>query len=120
MNKYVENFMKRRRILNDINSPNRALREASKRIAINMPIQSGSSDIIKKAMISIYKKYKNNPDVKLILQIHDELVFCIKKDKIKDYVDDIKNMMESSVKLRVPLKVDLKYGLTLEDMKRWD
>ena len=119
INKYVENFMKRRRILNDIVSPNRALREASKRIAINMPVQSGSSDIIKKAMISIYKEYRNNSDIKLILQIHDELVFSIKKEKINDYIPDIKYLMENSFTLRVPLVVDIKYGTTLEDMSKW-
>ena len=118
-NKYVENFMKRRRILNDIDSPKKALREASKRIAINMPIQSGSSDIIKKAMIEIYDKYKYDQNINPLLQIHDELVFEIKENKFKDYLYDIKNIMENSVRLRVPLKVEVKYGYNLKDMEKW-
>ena len=120
IHKYVENFMRRRRILNDIDSANRSLREANKRIAINMPVQSGSSDIIKKAMINIYDQYKNDPYLKPILQIHDELVFLIKKEIFSEYVKNIKYIMENSVKLKVPLSVDVKYGNTLGNMEKWD
>lgn len=109
-NGYVVNFMNRKRVIPDISSPNRALRAQSERMAVNMPVQSGSSDIIKKAMCEIYDMIKNKEDIKMILQIHDELLFEIKENKIEEYKDKIKEIMENCVKLKVPLKVDVKIG----------
>jgi len=79
-------------------------------MAVNMPVQSGSSDIIKKAMVMIYKKIKNENDIKLILQIHDELIFEIKKSSLEKYINDIKDIMENCFRLKVPLVVNVKYG----------
>jgi len=109
-NGYVVNFAGRRRFIPDITSVKRGLRLLSERMAVNMPVQSGSSDIIKKAMVMIYKKIKNENDIKLILQIHDELIFEIKKSSLEKYINDIKDIMENCFRLKVPLVVNVKYG----------
>lgn len=116
-NGYAVNFWGRRRYLNDINSKNRVLRTASQRMAINMPVQSGSSDIIKKAMVEIYRAFKNEDSVKLLLQIHDELVFEIKKEVINLMIPKIVNIMENVFSFKVPLRVNVKYGNRLGELK---
>lgn len=120
-NNYVYNFIGRRRYLYDINSKNRALVSMSERMAVNMPVQSGSSDIIKKSMNLIYDIIKNNQDeIKMLLQIHDELLFEIKKDKINKWKKEIKNIMENVYKLKVPLKVDVKKGINWGNLNESD
>ena len=116
-NGYAVNFFGRRRYLNDINSKNRALRSSSERMAINMPVQSGSSDIIKKAMVEIYKYFKDDDRVKLLLQIHDELVFEIDKKIVSSVVPKIADIMENVFRFKVPLKVNVRYGERLGDLK---
>lgn len=116
-NGYALNFWGRRRYLNDINSKNRALKNASERMAINMPVQSGSSDIIKKAMVDIYRRFKDEKDIKLLLQIHDELVFEIKEEIVGSVVGEIVRLMENVFSFKVPLKVNVKYGKRLGELK---
>ena len=110
-NGYVETIMGRRRYLQNINSQNNMLRSSSERNAINAPIQGSAADIIKIAMININSELKKQSlKSKMLLQVHDELVFDVhksEKDKIKDIV---KTTMESAVKLKVPLKIDLEFG----------
>ena len=110
-NGYVETIMGRRRYLQNINSQNNMLRSSSERNAINAPIQGSAADIIKIAMININSEFKKQSlKSKMLLQVHDELVFDVhksEKDKIKDIV---KTTMESAVKLKVPLKIDLEFG----------
>ncbi|MEF3280696.1 MAG: hypothetical protein K6357_07010 [Elusimicrobiota bacterium] len=118
-NGYVINFMNRKRFLPDILSPNRAIRSQSERMAINMPVQSGSSDIIKKAMVEIYRDMKDCNDINLLIQIHDELLFEIKKDTIEKYIPRIKSIMENSFKLNVPIKVDVKVGENWASLVKW-
>lgn len=115
---YCENFLGRRRELPGLLSPNRAIRSSSQRIAVNMPIQSGSSDIIKKAMINIYKVIEGNAEIRLCSQVHDELIFEIKEEKVKDWSVIIKKEMENSYKLSVPLVVDIKVGKNWADMSK--
>ncbi|MGC8866845.1 MAG: DNA polymerase [Elusimicrobiales bacterium] len=112
-NGYVVNFFGRRRIVPEISSKNRSLRSASERMAINMPVQSGSSDIIKKAMVNIYRYIKDKADIKLLLQIHDELLFEIKEDRVFEYEHEIKKIMENVFSFSIPLVVNVKKG------KRW-
>ncbi len=112
-NGYVVNFFGRRRIVPEISSKNRSLRSASERMAINMPVQSGSSDIIKKAMVNIYRYIKDKADIKLLLQIHDELLFEIKEDRVFEYEHEIKRIMENVFSFSIPLVVNVKKG------KRW-
>ena len=110
-NGYVETIMGRRRYLQNINSQNNMLRSGAERNAINAPIQGSAADIIKIAMININSEFKKQSlKSKMLLQVHDELVFDVhnsEKDQIKDIV---KTTMESAVKLKVPLKIDLEYG----------
>ena len=110
-NGYVETIMGRRRYLQNINSQNNMLRSGSERNAINAPIQGSAADIIKIAMININSEFKKRSfQSKMLLQVHDELVFDVfksEKDQVKDIV---KTTMESAVKLKVPLKIDLEFG----------
>lgn len=115
---YVQNFVGRRRNIPDINSQNKNLRLFSERVAVNMPVQSGSSDIIKKAMIDIDKEIRDKDDIKMLLQIHDELLFEVKKDKVDYYKNLIKEKMEKAFVLKVPLKVDLKVGRNWAELKK--
>jgi len=108
---YVKTIMGRIRYLPDINSPNRDLREFSCRQAINTPIQGTAADIIKIAMVNIFREFeKENVLSKLILQVHDELVFDVNKKELKKVVDIVKNNMENSINLVVPLVANLKIG----------
>ena len=110
-NGYVETIMGRRRYLQNINSQNNMLRSGAERNAINAPIQGSAADIIKIAMININSEFKKlSLKSKMLLQVHDELVFDVhnsEKDRIQDIV---KTTMESAVKLKVPLKIDLEFG----------
>lgn len=116
---YLRSIMKRIRYVKEINSQNEVLRNQAKRIAINFPVQGSSADIIKKAMVEIFElieeKFKDS--CRMILQIHDELIFEIKKDKIEEFSRYTKDIMENVVKLKVPLEVDIKYGKNLRDLK---
>ena len=108
---YVETIMGRRRYLQNINSQNNMLRSGAERNAINAPIQGSAADIIKIAMIRIHEKFKEQSlKSKMLLQVHDELVFDVhksEKDMVKKIVQDT---MESAVQLDVPLKIDLEFG----------
>ena len=110
-NGYVETIMGRRRYLQNINSQNNMLRSGAERNAINAPIQGSAADIIKIAMININSEFKKQSlKSKMLLQVHDELVFDVhnsEKDRIQNIV---KTTMESAVKLKVPLKIDLEFG----------
>jgi DNA polymerase-1 len=117
-NGYVKNFVNRIRIVSDINSPNRNLRSFSERMAVNMPVQSGSSDIIKKAMVNIWNKIALKEDIKIISQIHDELIFEAQKESIDYWAKSIKEEMENCFKLEVPLVVAVKAGEKWSEMKK--
>ena len=115
---YVETLLGRRRYIPDINSANRQVREAAERMAINMPVQGTSADIIKVAMINLYREMaKKRLASKMLLQVHDELVFKVpdgELDLMRKLVTDI---MDSAVALSVPLKVDTKIGKNWGEMK---
>ena len=110
-NGYAKTMFERRRYLPEINSSQYQLREFAKRAAMNAPIQGSAADLIKIAMINVYKALKeNNYDAKIVSQIHDELIIKVnddEKDKVKALVQDI---MEHSVDLNVSLKVDGGYA----------
>lgn len=110
-NGYVETILGRRRYLRDINSRNSIVRSASERNAVNAPIQGSAADIIKLAMININKRLKNEKlETKMMLQVHDELVFETPKKEIEKCVKIIRHEMENVFDLRVKLKVDINYG----------
>ena len=111
-NGYVETVLGRRRYLKDINSQNSVVRGAAERNAINAPVQGSAADIIKIAMINIQKKLsKGNYKSKMLLQIHDELVFDVFKPELNEMIELTKNEMEKAFEINVPLSVDLNYGL---------
>ena len=109
-NGYVETLLGRRRNLIEINSPNFQVAAGAERMAINMPIQGLTADIMKIAMINIAAKFANNPDVHMILQVHDEIIFEVKNQLTESIAQEIKQLMENAYQLRVPLVADIKIG----------
>ncbi len=109
---YVETVLGRRRYLKDINSRNGIVRGASERNAVNAPVQGSAADIIKLAMINIQEKINQNEfKSKMLLQVHDELVFDVFKPELNKFMDMVKNEMENAFQIKVPLTVDVNYGL---------
>lgn len=108
---YVETMLNRRRYLPEINSNNRAVREFAERTAINTPIQGSAADLIKKAMIDIHR-YMHEHDIpaRLLLQVHDELVFEVRKNMLAKFSTQVKRIMESALPLNVPVVVDTGSG----------
>jgi len=114
---YVLTLLNRRRYVPEINSSNRNIREFNERIAINAPIQGTAADLIKIAMISIAHAFKkNNFQSKMLLQVHDELIFEIEKKELIKTKEMIKKIMESSLKLSLPLKINIKTGENWADI----
>ena len=109
-NGYVETELGRRRNIPEINSPNFQVQSAAERMAINLPIQGMSADIVKLAMIKVYEEFKNNPDVAMILQIHDEIILEVKENLAEEVSKKVKEIMEAVYKLSVPLVADVKTG----------
>lgn len=108
---YVETVLGRRRYLKDINSRNGMIRGMAERNAINAPIQGSSADMIKVAMIDIQEEIKNrNLKSKMILQVHDELVFDMHKDEEKEMRELVSRNMKDAIKLNVPVVVDMNTG----------
>ncbi|MFN0033313.1 MAG: DNA polymerase I [Flavobacteriales bacterium] len=108
---YIETLLGRRRYLADINSANAVVRGYAERNAINAPIQGSAADIIKVAMINIHREFlKNNFKSKMIMQVHDELVFDVHKSEIEMVKPIIKHGMMGAVKMAVPLEVDMNTG----------
>ena len=105
---YVETIMHRRRNLNDINSANAIVRGHAERNAVNAPIQGSAADIIKIAMINIHEEFeKQQFQSKMLLQVHDELVFDVYKPELEQIKAIVKDKMENAVKLSVPLDVEM-------------
>ncbi len=110
-NEFVETILGRRRYLKDINSQNGMMRAFAERNAINAPIQGSAADIIKKAMIDVQKEMENqNLESRMLLQVHDELVFDMKKSEKEILMKIVKEKMERTIKLDVPLVVDIGVG----------
>ena len=110
-NGYVQTILGRRRYLKDINSANAVVRGAAERNAVNAPIQGSAADIIKIAMINIYQKLQeHNYKSKMLLQVHDELVFDIHKSELEPVQKLIKTEMENAYTLDVPLEVEIGIG----------
>jgi DNA polymerase-1 len=108
---YVQTVLGRRRYLPDINSANRMVREAAERMAINMPVQGTSADIIKVAMVQLNEQMmKLGLKSKLLLQVHDELIFEVPDEELARMRELVPRIMAGAIKLDVPLKVDVKTG----------
>lgn len=110
-NGYVQTVLGRRRYLKDINSRNAVVRGAAERNAVNAPIQGSAADIIKIAMINIHKKLSASKyKTKMLLQVHDELVFDVPKSELSEMKELIKSEMENAYKMAIPLNVELGEG----------
>ncbi|MGI0105133.1 DNA polymerase I [Salinimicrobium sp. WS361] len=108
---YVQTVLGRRRYLRDINSRNQMVRSAAERNAVNAPIQGSAADIIKLAMINIHEKLQEgNYRTKMLLQVHDELVFDVYRPELQDIEKMVKHEMENAFKMEVPLEVELGLG----------
>ena len=108
---YAETLMGRRRYLRNINSNNRVVKQFEERVAINMPIQGTAADMIKLAMINIHRELaKKKFSSKMVLQVHDELLFDAHKDEVDDLLKLVKNLMENALPLNVPVVVDTGIG----------
>ena len=107
---FVETLMGRRRYLKDINSRNAVVRSHAERNAVNAPIQGTAADIVKMAMIQIQKELKKNYQTKMILQVHDELIFDAPKDEVEKVSELIKSTMEAAMQMDVPLIAEVGVG----------
>jgi DNA polymerase-1 len=115
---YVQTLLGRRRSILEIGSSNRQVREAAERIAINMPVQGTSADIIKMAMINLYREMTQcQLKSKMVLQVHDELIFEVPEDELKLMRWLVPQTMSNAVELSVPIKVDMKIGNNWGEMK---
>ena len=115
---YVETLLHRRRYIPDITIRNFNLRSFPERTAMNTPIQGSAADIIKLAMVKFSEKIKETKyHAKLLLQVHDELIFEIPKSEVEDFSKFVEEIMEQALVLDVPLKVDSNYGATWYDAK---
>ena len=117
--RYVESLLGRRRYVTGVNSRNVRVQRAAIREAINMPVQGGSADVMKLAMVNLYELIENkySEDVFMILQIHDEIIFEVKKSVVKSFQEDSKDTMEKAVALKVPLEVNINVGENLAELK---
>jgi len=108
---FAETLLGRRRFLKNINSNNRVVRQFEERVAINMPIQGTAADMIKIAMINIYRELKRKKTkTKMVLQVHDELLFDAHKDEVEELRPMIKEMMENAMPMNVPILVETGIG----------
>ncbi len=106
---YVTTLLGRRRYIPEIDSPNKQKREFAERVAINTPHQGSAADLIKVVMIVIARELKDKKS-KMILQVHDELVFEVYKPELEEVKAMVRDKMENTVRLKVPVKVDIKVG----------
>mgnify|MGYP002655788328 CR=1 FL=1 len=111
---YVETLFGRRLYLPDINSSNAMRRKGAERVAINAPMQGTAADIIKRAMIKLDEVICHDPDIEMIMQVHDELVFEVRSEKVAFFREQIKQHMEAAAELVVPLIVEVGVG------QNWD
>ena len=110
-NGYVKTLMNRKRVVEELKSKNYMIRSSGERMALNTPIQGTAADILKKAMVEIYDEFnKRGLKSKMLIQVHDELVFNVLKCELDEVSDIVKNIMENTFTLQVPLKVDIEVG----------
>ena len=109
---FVETMYGRKRYLQDeLNSANHQIKEFGERAAINAPLQGAAADLVKMAMIEVYKQLKNrNLKSKMIIQVHDELVLEVEKRELEEVKEIVKTAMELNQPLLVPLKIDMQIG----------
>ena len=108
---YVRTLMNRKRIIEELNSKNYMIRSSGERMALNTPIQVTAADILKKAMVELFMEFKKrNLKSKMLIQVHDELVFNVYEEELDVVREIVRNIMENTFKLSVPLKVEMEVG----------
>ena len=108
---YVTTLMNRRRVIEELKNKNYMIRSSGERMALNTPIQGTAADILKKAMVEIYDEFnKRGLKSKMLIQVHDELVFNVLNDELEEVSSIVRDIMEHTIELSVPLKVDIEYG----------
>ena len=108
---YVKTLMNRKRVIEELKNRNYMIRMSGERMALNTPVQGTAADILKKAMVLIYQEFeKRKLKSKMLIQVHDELVFNVYQNELKEVKEIVKNIMEGVFPLSVPLKVDIAYG----------
>ena len=115
---YVKTLFKRKRNIPELKNTVYTIRQSGERIALNTPIQGTAADIIKLAMVKVYETFeKNNIKSKMIIQVHDELIFDTKKEELEKGKEIVKDVMENVYELNVPLKVDINCGKNWAEAK---
>ena len=116
---YVQTILGRKRLIPEINAANRMVREAAERMAINMPVQGTSADIIKKAMVNLHREMlQRKLKSKMLLQVHDELVFEVPENELPEMRQLVPEKMVNAIQLSIPLKVDTKVGRNWGEMEK--
>ena len=115
---YVKTLMGRKRVIEELQNKNFMIRSSGERMALNTPIQGTAADILKKAMVEIYREIsKRNLKSKMLLQVHDELVFNVVNEELEEMKELVRDLMENAYKLSVPLKVEIEYGTDWSEAK---
>ena len=108
---YVKTLMNRKRVIEELKSKNFMIRSSGERMALNTPIQGTAADILKKAMVEIYEEFnKRGLKSKMLIQVHDELVFNVVNDELEEVREIVKKLMENTFKMDVRLKVEIEVG----------
>lgn len=115
---YVETYFKRKRIIEGINSKNRVIKNQAERMAVNTVIQGTAAEVLKKVMINLYDLLKDKEDIHMLLQVHDELIFEVEKEKILEYKEKIEKIMRESIQFsKVKLEVNSSIGQNWAETK---
>ena len=115
---FVKTLMGRKRVIEELQNKNFMIRSSGERMALNTPIQGTAADILKKAMVDIYAEMnKRNLKSKMLLQVHDELVFNVVNEELEEVKELVRDLMENAYKLSVPLKVEIEYGSDWSEAK---
>lgn len=115
---YVETYFKRKRIIEGINSKNRVIKNQAERMAVNTVIQGTAAEVLKKVMINLYDLLKDKEDIHMLLQVHDELIFEVEKEKVLEYKEKIEKIMRESIQFsKVKLEVNSSIGQNWAETK---
>ena len=117
-NGYVKTLFGRKRVIDELANKNYLIRQSGERMAMNTPIQGTAADILKMAMIKLYQKMNEmNLNSKILVQVHDELVFDVPNNEVEIMAKLVRDVMENIYQMSVPLKVDIEYGKTWYEAK---
>ena len=113
----VKTMYGRRRLVPELTSKNGQIRSAAERVAVNMPIQGTAADIMKRAMIDVHAALASKPQGRMILTVHDELLFEVPKDEAEEFAAMVRDRMQAAAPLNVPLTVDVGIGTNWKEAK---